>query len=286
MKPIKQIFMSRLLLISWTIFICTSCFGQNVNDDDSYFNYTYNREAIRENRVKTVTVAMYQGEIKFGSKLFAFDTAGLLVSLFIFEIDTTPISQFIFIPDSNAALYQRIKINYHNHKSDTVTFYKFFNAGKIERDSSTEMHQNRVYEYDRNGYLSKILTYTNNELSWVKTYLHDHNGRITNIKEYVSAQGKNGPAVAFSNRDLLYDTKNRIEQEQEKVPGNSPLINNRGSSTYIYDGNNNIIKAIHTNAASYSYEYDSLNLLTKRIMQPKIDEPSVIFSDVYYYTFY
>jgi hypothetical protein len=80
------------------LFIHTAfAFGQIVNDNTTFFNYSYDKTIIKLKKVETITIQMYFSDGKSSGKtIYHFDKEGLLTRQVIQDTTGIPKSEFFF----------------------------------------------------------------------------------------------------------------------------------------------------------------------------------------------
>jgi hypothetical protein len=246
-------------------------FGQIVNDDMNFFNYSYDKTIIKSRKVKTVTIEMYFSNGKSSGKtIYHFDKEGLLTRQTIQDTTGIPKSEFYFIANNHNDLISRIEKDYEHNRIDTVIYFKSYDGNKLIKDSSSNLHISFNYEYTKNGKLLKTIVNTNLGLGYntkrVIINKVDSLDRVINVVETIYQNEKDLKGTVFSNRDIFYYDNGKIEKEVEKINSNNPLFVNNGSTNYVFDSNGNLTQILRTNGASYIYTYNNKGLIaTKKI---------------------
>ncbi|MFT3934494.1 MAG: hypothetical protein QM726_12805 [Chitinophagaceae bacterium] len=260
-----------------TSLLCYSVFsfGQVVNDDLSFFNYSYDKDIIKSNKVETVTIEMMlPGGKKSNKAIYHFDNEGLLDKQSTQDEKGNVLREFYFSHNSNNDLILRIGKDYENKRTDTVRYFKYYENNKLIRDSSSEMPVSYTYVYNVNGKLFRAVTRSNfgpgSNTKRVMVNKFDDSGRIVNIVETVFQNENDLTGTIFSDRDISYNNKGKIEKEAEKLNGKYSWMANKGTINYVYDSNGYLTQVLRTNAASYTYTYNSSGLIVTKKMNLKI----------------
>ena len=275
----KQFAVTAFLFIH-TVF----AFGQIVNDDMTFSNYSYDKTIIKLKKVETLTIQMYFSDGRSpGKTIYHFDKEGLLTRQTIQDTIGIPKSEFYFITNNHNDLISRIQKDYEHNRIDTVTYFKSYEGDKIIKDSSSDIHISFNYEYNKNGKLLKTIVNTNFGLGYntKRVIINKLNSldRIINIVETVYQNEKDFKGSIFSNRDIFYYDNGKIQKEVEKINSNNPLFANNGSINYVYDSNGNLTQILRTNAASYVYTYNDKGLITTRKMDMNLESDEFLDTD-------
>lgn len=281
----------RQLAITAFLFIPTLfAFGQIVNDDMAFFNYSYDKTIIKLKKVETLTIQMYFPDGRSpGKTIYHFDKEGLLTRQTIQDTIGIPKSEFYFITNNHNDLISIIQKDYEHNRIDTVIHFKSYEGDKIIKDSSSDIHISFNYEYNKNGKLLKTIVNTNLGIGYntkrVIINKLDSLNRIINIVETVYQNEKDLKGTLFSNRDIFYHDNGKIQKEVEKINSNNPLFANNGSINYVYDSNGNLTQILRTNAASYIYTYNDKGLITTRKMDMNLKSDEFLDTDTKIETF-
>jgi len=280
----------RQFAITAFLFIQTAfAFGQIVNDNMTFFNYSYDKTIIKLKKVETITIQMYFPDGKSSGKtIYHFDKEGLLTRQTIQDTTGIPKSEFYFITNKYNDLISTIEKDYEHNKIDTVIYFKSYEGDKLIRDSSSRIHFSFNYEYTKNGKLLKTIVNTNLGLGYntkrVIINKLDSLDRIINIVETVYENEKDLKGALFSNRDVFYYDNGKIEKEVEKINSNNPLFINSGSINYVYDSNRNLTQILRTNAASFTYTYNDKGLIATNKMDMILESDEFLDTDTKFET--
>jgi hypothetical protein len=264
-------------------------FGQIVNDDMNFFNYSYDKTIIKSRKVKTVTIEMYFSNGKSSGKtIYHFDKEGLLTRQTIQDTTGIPKSEFYFIANNHNDLISRIEKDYEHNRIDTVIYFKSYEGGKLTKDSSSDIPASYSYEYAKNGELLKTIVNSNFGLGYNRKRVIinklDSFDRVINIVETIYLNEKDLKGTTVSNRDIFYYDNGKIEKEVEKVNSNNSLFANNGSITYMYDSRGNLIQRLRTNAASYNYTYNDKGLIETKKMDLILNSDDFLDTDTKFET--
>ena len=281
----------RQFAITAFLFIHTAfAFGQIVNDDMTFFNYSYDKNIIKSKKVETVTIEMYFSDGKrSGKTIYHFDKEGLLTRQIIQDATGIPEREFYFTTNYHNDLISRIQKDYEHNKIDTVIYFKSYEGDKLIKDSSSGNPISFNYEYTKNRKLLKTIVNTNFSLGYnIKRIIInklDSLDRIINIVETIYQNEKDLTGTLFSNRDIFYYDNGKIEKEVEKINNQYSLMDNNGSISYMYDSSGNLTQILRTNAASYIYTYDDKGLITTKKMDMKLESDDFLDTDTKIETF-
>ena len=272
-------------------------FGQIVNDGTAFFNYNYNKNLIKKNKVQSITIEMFDsGGKNLGMTIYNFDKDGLLTSQSIKDSSGLLKREYYFSVNSHNDLVSRIQNDYEYNRIDTVTYFKIYVGDKLIKDSSSEIPISYNYEYDKNGFLLKTIISSNyglgNKTKRVIVNKIDSLGKVINITETVYKNDDKNTATKFSDRNIFYNDKGKVEKEIEKLNSKYSWMANKGSVNYVYDSSGNVLQINRTSAASYSFTYDEKGLITTEKIKIKLEKDDIIDTEIeittldkYAYTF-
>ena len=272
-------------------------FGQIVNDNMTFFNYSYDKTIIKLKKVETLTIKMYFPDGRSpGKTIYHFDKEGLLTRQTIQDTTGIPEREFYFTTNHHNDLISRIEKDYEHNKIDTVIYFKSYEGDKLIKDSSSDIPVSYSFEYAKNGELLKTIVNTNFGLGFNRKReiinKLDSSDRIINIVETVYENEKDLKGALFSNRDIFYYDNGKIEKEVEKINSQYAWMHNKGSVSYVYDSSGNLTQILRTNAASCTYTYNDKGLITTSKMDMMIESDDIVdletkfeTLDKYSYTF-
>ena len=140
---------NQLSITIFLLLLTAFAFAQIANDESNFFNYTYDKELIKRNKVETATVEWNFKDGKgSGKSIYHFSKQGILTRQVIIGQDDKLISEYNFLTNSQGDLISRIKKSYEYNTADTVNYFKIYNAGKLIKDSSSEIPIGYHYEYN------------------------------------------------------------------------------------------------------------------------------------------
>ena len=280
----------RQFTITAILFIQTFfAFGQIINDNMTFFNYSYDKTIIKLKKVETITIQMYFSDGKSSGKtIYHFDKKGLLTRQTIQDTTGIPEREFYFITNNHNDLISTIEKDYEHNRIDTVIYFKSYEGDKLIKDSSSDIPVSYSFEYAKNGELLKTIVNTNFGLGFNRKRVIinklDSLDRIINIVETVYQNEKDLKGTLFSNRDIFYYDNGKIEKEVEKINSNNPLFVNSGSINYVYDSNGNLTQILRTNAASYTYTYNDKGLIATKKMDMILERDDFLDIDTKFET--
>ncbi len=256
-----------LFLVTQTVFT----FGQIVNDDLNFFNYSYDKATIKKNKVETVTIEATFSEGKCSGKtIYYFDKEGLLTKQTITDPTGIIKREFYFFTNSHHDLVSIIQNDYENKKVDTVFYFKYYDGDQLIKDSSSEIPISYSYEYAQHGKLLKTIVNTNlglgNNIKRVIINQLDSLSRIVKCVETVYQNHDDLIGSKISDRDFIYNDEGKIEKEIENISSETLWMYNKGTINYEYDSSGNLTKMLRSNAASYSYVYNEKGLIATKKM--------------------
>jgi len=256
-------------------------FGQIPNDDQNFFNYTYDKSIIKSNKVKTVTIELSFKDGKISAKsIFYFDKNGLLTKQSVVDTSGKLLREFFFLTNSYGDLIYTIQNDYEFNQVDTVKYFKSYLGDKLIKDSSSVQPISYNYEYSMNGKIFKTVIVSNfglgNYRKRVTINKFDSLNRISNSIETIYQNVNDTIGIVFSDRDYFYSKNGRIESEVEKLNGKNSWMANKGSIKYSYDQNGNLKEILRDNADSCSFIYNDKGLITKKIMYLKFGSDDFI----------
>lgn len=289
--------MKQFAITAFLFFLRAFAFGQIVNDDMTFFTYSYDKTILKKSKVETVTIEMFFSDGRSSGKtIFHFDKEGLLTRQTKQDTSGIPQREIYFITNIHNDLISRIQKDYELNRIDTVIYFKSYEGDKLIKDSSSDIHFSFNYEYNKNGKLLKTIVNTNFGLGYntkrVMINKLDSLDRIINIVETVYQNENDLKGTVFSNREIFYYNNGKIEKEVEKINNSNPLFANNGSINYVYDSSGNLTQILRTNAASYIYTYNDKGLITTKKMDMKLESDDFLDTntkietfDKYRYTF-
>jgi YD repeat-containing protein len=247
-----------------------------VNDGLSFFNYSYDKDILKRNKVETLVIEMILPDGRKSSKsIYHFDKEGLLEKQVIKDENGNVLREFFFRHNTHNDLISRIKKDYEYNLVDTVLYFKYYENNKLIRDSSSEMPISYSYEYNLKGKLINTVINSNfglgNNTKRVTVNNLDGLDRISNSIETIFQNENDSTGTLLSDRDFIYYSNGKLEKEVEKLNSENSWMANKGSISYVYDNIGNLTHVIRTNAASYIYTYDEKGLILSKKMNLKTE---------------
>jgi len=284
-------YMRQFAITAFLFFLRAFAFGQIVNDDMTFFNYSYDKTIIKLNKVETLIIQMYFSDGKSSGKIiYHFNKEGLLTRQTIQDATGIPEREYYFSTNDHNDLISRIQKDYEHNRTDTVIYFKSYEGDKLIKDSSSDIPVSFNYEYTINGKLLKTIVNSNFGLGYNRKRVIinklDSVDRIINIVETVYENEKDLRGSLFSNRDIFYYDNGKIEKEVEKINSNNPLFINKGSINYVYDSNGNLTQILRTNTASYTYTYNDKGLITTKKMDMNLESDDTLDTETKFETLY
>lgn len=275
-RNVSSHLMRPITIIALLLFSTVFAFGQIVNDDLSFFSYNYDKEILKRNKVKTVTIELILSDGNKSSKsIYHFDKEGYLEKQEIKSEKGNILREFYFKRNSHNDLTSRIQKDYEHNRNDTVLYFKYYENNNLIKDSSSEIPISYCYEYNPKRKLIKTVINSNfglgNKTKRVIVYTLDSLDRISNSKETVFQNENDSTGTLYSDRDFIYHKNGKLEKEIEKLNSKYSWIANKGSINYVYDNFGNLTHLIRTNAASYVYTYNKEGLVLTRKMKLKTE---------------
>lgn len=292
----KMPFMRALMIAVFFILYQAGAFGQFFNTDLPSSNYVYNRDLVKNNKIKTLTIeTFFSGERNAGKSIYYFDKHGLLTKEIKQDSAGVLESESYLSFNSHNDLISKIHKDYEHGRVDTIVYFKFYSGDKLVKDSSSALPISFNYEYNTKGVLLKTsisLSSVGYKTKRIILNKIDSANRIVNVTETVYENEKEGTMREISNRDVFYNQQGEIEKEIEKLNTNFYEFGNKGSVNYVYDSKGNVLQIKRPRAASYTFTYNEKGLITSEKMEMKLEEDRFMDTDTdvtiiykYQYTF-
>ena len=277
--------MRHYTIIALLLFVKTFTFAQIVNDDMAFFNYTYNKNLFKINKVETVSIeSFFSGKKSAATTIYYFDKNGLLTKRTLKDRMGVVKNETYFITNSKNDIASKIQNDYEYKKFDTAIFYKLYDGKRLIKDSSSEIPIGYNYDYDKMGILLKTTIYLNSSLGNNSKRIIINNldslKRIKNIVETLYQNNENTTSTEYSNRDIFYNKNGKVEKEIEKLNSKYSWMCNNGSVNYLYDSVGNLIKSNRANAASYTYTYNDNGLIATKQMEMKVEKDAFMDTNI------
>ena len=154
--------MKHIAITATLLALKTFTFGQIVNDETSFLNYTYNKDLFKNNKIEAVTIeSFYSGKKGSTTTTYHFNNRGLLIKQT--RQDTVGIlkKEIAFVFNSHNDITSRIEKDYEYKKNDTINFYKLYDGERLIKDSSGEIPDSYSYDYNKRGIILKTTIYSN-----------------------------------------------------------------------------------------------------------------------------
>lgn len=143
----------KFFVLTVYLFICSAlAFGQIANDEDAFFNYSYDKALIKRNKVQTVTIQTGFSDGKSAGKhIYEFDKVGLLNKQSIYDSGGNLKREIHFKTNSQHDLHSMIQNDFEYNRVDTIRYFKSYKGNQLIRDSSSRMPIVHYYEYSPHG---------------------------------------------------------------------------------------------------------------------------------------
>ncbi len=253
--------------------------AQKVNNNESYFNYTYDRNIIKINNIEKLVIGAFFKSDYIGKRAFYFNKIGLLYRADFFDKQGNLKNKYEYILNKQKDLINVIHFDYETKKSDTVFYFKKYLNGQIIQDSikrESNFSETLDYTYDKKNYLTQIIftTYLNSIKSSfkIKSFQNNSLGKPEKIKETFFQNSKDSNKMIISDRIIDYYKFGKINSETEEIETSNLILQNQGSSTYFYDKLKNLIKIKRAKGKTIEYKYNPSGLLTNEEDTFKVDE--------------
>ena len=274
-------FMKKFTILISILIHAVLAIGQIANDNQTFFDYTYDKTIIKTNKIKTVTIEMsFSGSKSSSKSTYHFDKDGLLTKQSIVDSGGKLLREYYFLTNSHGDLIYLIENDYQYKRVDTVKYFKTYSDDKLIKDSSSQLPISYNYEYGLNGNIFKTVIVSNFGLGYyskrVSINKFDSLNRISNSVETVFQNEIDTTGIINSDRYYFYNKNGKIVKEVEKLNSNYSSMANKGSINYSYDQNGNLTEILRNNVASYYYTYNDKGLITKRRMNIKLDRDDIL----------
>ena len=142
-----------------------------------------------------------------------------------------------------------------------VFHFMTYNKLRLLCDSTSLAETCIHWQYDSEGNLVKqIFRGKNHAIDRALSFDKDSLGRNSRIIDCQYLNVKDTAGLIISDRALIYDKKNRVIREDEKITSN-PCFNH-GSTLYKYDRSNRIIEIVRTRGLSQKIKYYDSGLIS------------------------
>ena len=236
-----------------------------LNNDDAFFNGTYDKEYIRKHKISKVIVKGFLNERPLLKLEFDFDKRGFLTKETTLDSSGKKETEHIFTYNNNGDQIERKEISYTLNKTYITTFERTYTGSQLITEKSSALPFMTKHSYNAQG--QKIQS-------------------VTNLGDESNANKKN--------LHYNYDKKGRlIRCEETLIYGNGqPTVNTR-YTTYQYDINSNLITVIMIDNTTigngqmrYNYKYNQNGLLVSYTTKMPEDLGGSNLVDNYSYVFW
>ena len=256
-----------------------------VNDDNSFFDGSYDKKYIVNNRIEKIHRSSLVQQ-SLSQSVYYFSDAGILTRLVFLDTAAKIKNEYLFEYNKEGDLIRRKNIDRELNKTYVADFTREYSNGLLIRFSGSDMPS---YEYLYNEQKQKIRTTEvlfpgTAAMTKINTdYFYDpKNNLLKEIRE-TSYTANDTTGHITSHRLLSYSKSGKPEKEEELVTNDNPLVFlNYGTITYTYDDNGNLTSLKRTAGFSSSFNYDK-NLLRSKTVVVTIDNHTTEISDNYLY---
>jgi hypothetical protein len=249
--------MKHLVVIIATLFFNQLVFSQ-LQDADAFFNGSYNKDYVRTNKIKTVTVDIFIGNKLSTIYVFDFDKTGLLSKHTILDDQKNKVQEYFFKFNQYEDLIERTNKDYQLNKTYNATFANVYHESRLISQKCTELLYWKYFFYNPIGQRIKTVTFlgldTTSASKKISYCTYDANGKLKGIKE------------------AAIDLKG--------------LENIAEVSTFHYDTHGNIISVTRENAPTYFIIYDANGLIKLKQLKMPGDLGGFEMKDIYSYSFW
>ncbi len=254
--------MKKLILLISILFATVSSFGQN-NDDNAFFEGTYNKNYIRKLGIISVTITSYLDANKQPTTIYYFDKNGLLKNQSIIDSNGKVQPRFLFTFNKYGDLTHRITLPYENYKADTFIAFREYKEKKVIKERSTYSPFTTQHFYNKKGNrIRTVHPYNNGHIVLsrrIVDYEYDQAGKLVHVIDRIYSVPSNKIEQWMSDRKITYSGDN-MKNIIEKIP-NGEFPTNKGNIEYSYDRLGNLISIVSDTVVSRYYSYDNKGLL-------------------------
>ncbi len=254
--------LKNLVLLISVLFATVCSFGQ-INDENAFFEGTYNKNYIRKLKIISVTKTSFLDTNKLPTTIYYFDKNGFLKNQSIIDIKGKEQPRFLFSFNKSGDLTQRITLPYENYKADTFIAIREYKEKKVIKEHSTYSPFTTQHFYNKKG--NKIRTvhpYNNGHIAFstrIVDYEYDQAGKLVHVTDRIYSVPSDKIEQWMSDRTITYTGEN-MRKIFEKIP-NSEFPTNKGNIVYSYDSLGNLISIVSDTVVSCYYSYDNKGLL-------------------------
>lgn len=288
--------MRTLVFFTCLLLVTSLVFAQPINDDDNFFNYTYDKTLISKKKIETITIkkSIFEknkvNERKFDSSLYFFDKNGLLKKILSYNTLNSLRSETYFFTNENGELIKRKTIDHEYKTSDSTFIFRTYKDGKMISDSSSSYSMIEKFSYNENG----MLLTKSAEVNFGESYKNkrlikntlDKMGHIINITETVNINPVDTNGVVLSKRFVSYNSRGKIKIEKETIDYDNPAFENKGIISYKYNRKGKLIAIESSKASSHHYKYNKKGLISQDRMTINFNDHLIVTTDKYYYIFW
>lgn len=277
----------------WILIVCSAlaAFTQDANDEDAFFDGTYNKEYIKKHKVKTITTEQYMNEIKGGKAVYSFDRNGLLQSMIAIDTNGTEQAWYYFSFDAHGNLSSIISRHLGIDRSDTVRALVVYQGQLLVQEKAPSAFFPTYHFYNEKG--QRIASENNYINGWITPskrklrYVYDERERLTHITERIADSATDSTLQWISDRTYSYPSRT-LTLVEEKVP-NGYIPSNKGNLTIRYDRKGNLVSKESDAVVSRYYTYNRKGLMLNKLEKfPATfeDATNLKFETRYQYTFW
>ncbi|HSC53664.1 MAG TPA: hypothetical protein VLC98_08595 [Phnomibacter sp.] len=286
--PIQPI----LLFCFFVVGQASIAYTQEANDEDAFFNGTYQKVYISKHKVKTVTAEQYVNNKKVGSAIYHFDQNGLLQKMICLDSTGKKVNWHQFSFDAHGNQSSIISKHASSERPDTTLSSLVYEGNLLVQEKSTYALFPTCHLYNAEG--KRIASENKYVTGWLTPskrkvqYSYDEKDRLVHVTERIVDSATDSTQQWMSDRTYKYPSKT-LALVSERIQ-NGDIPPNKGNLTIRYDHNGNLISKESDAIVSRYYTYDR-----KGLMQSKIEKfPSTFeeglgkmkFETRYHYTFW
>jgi hypothetical protein len=225
----------RSIILTIFLFLLSFLLRSQVNDDDSFFDGTYNQSIVGMNKVKRIDVVYNVNKQHYASNIFEFDENGLMRKQTYLDSNGKKVMEYMFNYDQHGGQSERIKYEVGLGKTTTVNFERQYDGGRLIKESSSDESIFTQHFYSTNGQKVESVT---------KPKLDTTTDIYTTIEYYYDKKGR-----LKSSRRIFCDS------------GNVPIPTQRKAKEYFYDDKGKVVKINEDDGVIYELEYNKKNEL-------------------------
>ena len=251
------------IFITSVFLLLTNSLWCQVNDNDAFFDGTYNKNYIREHKVKQVTVVTYIDRKKPFLCLFDFDKRGFLKRKTIFNSSGKRLNEYEFTYNRQGDQIQRDHFDYALNTTQTVTYEKTYQDARLILESEGSFYFTR-HIYNKQGHKIQSVSYFGPDsiLSQKKSiahYTYDSLGKLVSQKQFLIME-RSGINANTGNTEYVYDPDGNLI---------TVIRDGKVVTEYVYDPDGNPITVIRYGKANYKLSYDESGLLKRTDKLPE-----------------